>query len=82
MIPTRRKPTETGAAYITEFLIQQRVPYAFGLCGHGILGLLDGLIERTDEIATISVHHEAIAAFMAEGYFRVAQRPVASWQTG
>jgi acetolactate synthase-1/2/3 large subunit len=79
MIPTRRKPTETGAAYITEFLIQQRVPYAFGLCGHGILGLLDGLIERTDEIATISVHHEAIAAFMAEGYFRVAQRPVATF---
>jgi acetolactate synthase-1/2/3 large subunit len=79
MIPTRRKPTETGAAYITEFLIQQKVPYAFGLCGHGILGLLDGLIERTDEIATISVHHEAIAAFMAEGYFRVAQRPVATF---
>src|SRR6185369_4019711 len=26
-----------GAAYIADFLIQQKVPYVFGLCGHGIL---------------------------------------------
>jgi acetolactate synthase-1/2/3 large subunit len=68
-----------GAAYITEFLIQQRVPYVFGLCGHGILGLLDGLFDRQDRIKTISVHHEAVAAFMADAYFRVARRPVATY---
>jgi hypothetical protein len=35
-------PTLNGAAYIADFLIQQKVPYIFGLCGHGNLGLLDG----------------------------------------
>ncbi len=79
MIQTRKKPTETGAAYITDFLINQQVPYVFGLCGHGILGLLDGLFDRSDEIKTISVHHESVAAFMADGYFRIAQRPVATY---
>jgi acetolactate synthase-1/2/3 large subunit len=73
------KPTESGAAYIADFLIQQKVPYIFGLCGHGILGLLDCLYDRRDEIKTISVHHEAVAAFMADAYFRIKQRPVATY---
>jgi acetolactate synthase-1/2/3 large subunit len=73
------KPNAKGAAYITDFLIQQKVPYVFGLCGHGILGMLDGLYDRQSEIKTISVHHEAIAAFMADGYFRIAQKPVATF---
>ena len=72
-------PTLSGAAYIADFLIQQRVPYIFGLCGHGILGLLDGLYDRRDQITTISVHHEAVAAFMAEAYFRITQKPVATY---
>ena len=71
------KPTSKGAAYIADFLVQQKVPYVFGLCGHGILGMLDGLYDRQQEIKTISVHHEAIAAFVADGYFRIAQKPVA-----
>jgi acetolactate synthase-1/2/3 large subunit len=68
-----------GAAYIADFLVQQRVPYVFGLCGHGILGLLDGLYDRRQEITTISVHHEAVAAFMADAYFRITQKPVATF---
>jgi acetolactate synthase-1/2/3 large subunit len=68
-----------GAAYIADFLVQQRVPYVFGLCGHGILGLLDGLYDRRQEISTISVHHEAVAGFMADAYFRVTQKPVATY---
>jgi len=76
---TRVKPTSKGAAYIVDFLIQQKVPYAFGLCGHGILGFLDGLFDRQDEIKTISVHHEAVAGFMADAYFRVRQKPVATF---
>ena len=75
----RVKPTSKGAAYIADFLIQQKVPYVFGLCGHGILGLLDGLFDRQDEIKTISVHHEAAAAFMADAYFRIRQEPVATY---
>ena len=72
-------PTLSGAAYIADFLIQQRVPYVFGLCGHGILGLLDGLYDRRHEITTISVHHEAVAGFMADAYFRITQKPVATY---
>jgi acetolactate synthase-1/2/3 large subunit len=75
----RTKPTSKGAAYIVDFLIQRKVPYVFGVCGHGILGLLDGLFERQEEIRTISVHHESAAAFMAEAYFRVTQKPVATF---
>ena len=71
-------PTK-GAAYIADFLIQQKVPYVFGLCGHGILGLLDGLYDRRHEIATVSVHHEAVAGFMADAYFRITQKPVATY---
>jgi acetolactate synthase-1/2/3 large subunit len=69
----------TGAAYIAECLIEQGVPYVFGLCGHGILGLLDGLFDRKDKINTISVHHESVAAFMADAYYRVTQKPVATF---
>ena len=73
------KSATKGAAYIADFLIQQKVPYIFGVCGHGILGLLDGIFDRRDEIKTVSVHHESAAAFMAEAYFRIRQKPVATY---
>jgi acetolactate synthase-1/2/3 large subunit len=73
------KAASKGAAFIADFLIQQGVPYVFGLCGHGILGLLDGLFDRQGEIKTISVHHESVAAFMADAYFRITQKPVATY---
>src|SRR5579863_4874267 len=73
------KATSSGAACIADFLVQQQMPYVFGLCGHGILGLLDGLFDRQEEIKTISVHHEAAAGFMAEAYFRITQKPVATY---
>jgi acetolactate synthase-1/2/3 large subunit len=73
------KTAGTGAGYIADFLIRQKVPYIFGVCGHGILGLLDGLFDRRDEIRTISVHHESVAAFMADAYFRIKQQPVATF---
>ena len=73
------KPASKGAAYIADFLVQQKVPYLFGVCGHGILGLLDGLFDRQEDIKTISVHHEAVAGFMAEAYFRITQKPVATY---
>ncbi len=75
----RVKPASKGAAYIADFLVQQKVPYVFGVCGHGILGLLDGLFDRQNEIKTISVHHESAAGFMAEAYYRITQKPVATY---
>lgn len=68
-----------GAEVIVDFLIRKRVPYVFGLCGHGILGFLDAVYDRRQELKTVSVHHEAAAGFMADAYFRVAHRPVATF---
>jgi len=68
-----------GAEVIVDFLVRKRVPYVFGLCGHGILGFLDAAYDRSQELKTISVHHEAAAGFMADAFFRVAHRPVATF---
>ena len=68
-----------GAAYIVDYLIRKKVPYVFGLCGHGNIGLLDALLDRKSEIRTISVHHESAAPFMADAYFRIRQEPVATF---
>jgi acetolactate synthase I/II/III large subunit len=67
-----------GGEVIVEYLVRERVPYVFGLCGHGNVGLLDALYDRTDAIKTISTRHEQTAGHMADAYFRVAHRPVAT----
>lgn len=68
-----------GAEVLVEYLIREGMPYLFGLCGHGNLGFLDAVYDRRDEIKTISVHHESVAGFMADAYYRVAHRPVATF---
>jgi acetolactate synthase-1/2/3 large subunit len=30
-----------GAEIIAEYLVREKVPYLFGLCGHGDIGFLD-----------------------------------------
>ncbi|MGC9665396.1 thiamine pyrophosphate-binding protein [Planosporangium sp. 12N6] len=65
-----------GAEIIVDYLIREGVPYAFGMCGHGDIGLLDALYDRQKEITTISVHHESVAGFMADAYFRIRHQPV------
>ena len=69
---------QSGAAVIADYLIDEGVPYVFTLCGHGNVGMLDALFDRQDAISVVSVHHEAAAGFMADAYFRVAKRPVAT----
>src|SRR4030081_2165809 len=68
-----------GAQVIVDYLIQQKAPYAFGLCGHGNIQFIDALYERKDAIKTISVHHETVAGFMADCYYRVSGRPTATF---
>jgi acetolactate synthase-1/2/3 large subunit len=68
-----------GAQVIVDYLIREKVPYAFGLCGHGNIQFIDALYERKDDIKTISVHHETVAGFMADAYYRVSGRPVATF---
>ena len=65
-----------GGQVIVDYLIREKVPYAFGLCGHGNIQFIDALYERQADIKTISVHHETVAGFMADVYYRVAGRPV------
>src|SRR5215510_12714762 len=68
-----------GAQVIVDYLIQQKVPYVFGLCGHGNIQFIDALFERQSDLKTISVHHESVAGFMADVYYRVSGRPTATF---
>src|ERR1041385_878578 len=68
-----------GAQVIVDYLIQEKVPYAFGLCGHGNIQFIDALYERSSDIKTISTHHESVCGFMADAYYRVSGRPVATF---
>ena len=67
-----------GADIITEYLIREKIPYVFGLCGHGNIGLLDSFYDRQDDIKVMTVRHEQAAGHMADAYFRVAHTPVAT----
>ena len=60
-----------GGELIAEYLIQQKVPYLFGICGHGNVGILDPLYAVRDKLKLISPRHEQCAGHMADGYFRV-----------
>ncbi len=67
-----------GADVITEFLVGEGVPYVFGICGHGNVGLLDALYGARDRIKLVSPRHEQTAGHMADAYFRVRHQPVAT----
>src|SRR4051812_44163445 len=71
-------PKMKGAEVITEHLVANKIPYVFGICGHGNVGLLDELYNSRDRIKLISPRHEQVAAHMADAYFRVAHRPAAT----
>ena len=55
-----------GAQIIVDYLIRQKVPSVFGLCGHGNIQFIDALYERKNDIKTVSVRHESVAGFMAD----------------
>src|SRR5882757_9080786 len=67
-----------GGELIAEYLLQQRVPYVFGICGHGNVGMLDALHEVRDKVRLVSPRHEQCAGHMADAYFRVKHQPVAT----
>jgi acetolactate synthase I/II/III large subunit len=70
--------TMKGGELIAEYLVRQKVPYVFGICGHGNVGILDALHEVRDKVALVSPRHEQCAGHMADGYFRVRHQPVAT----
>ncbi|MEO8719104.1 MAG: thiamine pyrophosphate-binding protein [Burkholderiales bacterium] len=71
-------PRMKGGELIAEYLIQQKVPYIFGICGHGNVGILDPLHAVSDRLKLVSPRHEQCAGHMADGYFRVKHQPVAT----
>ena len=69
-VPTPR----TGGEMIVDALITSGVRHAFGIAGVHNLPLYDALHQRGG-IETFVTRHEQGAAFMADGYARVAQSP-------
>ncbi|KAA3634465.1 MAG: thiamine pyrophosphate-binding protein [Proteobacteria bacterium] len=67
-----------GADLIADHLVASRMPYVFGICGHGNVGMLDALYDRRDRVKLISPRHEQTAGHMADAYFRVSHQPVAT----
>jgi acetolactate synthase-1/2/3 large subunit len=67
-----------GGDLIAEFLVKENIPYVFGICGHGNVGLLDSLYDVSDRVKLVSPRHEQTAAHMADGFFRVSHRPAAT----
>src|SRR5258706_469139 len=73
-----KRMTKKGGELIAEFLVKEKIPYVFGICGHGNVGLLDPLYEVRDQVKLVSPRHEQTAGHMADGYFRVKHKPVAT----
>jgi acetolactate synthase-1/2/3 large subunit len=67
-----------GAEIIAAYLVKQKVPYVFGICGHGNVGMLDALYDVSDKVKLVSPRHEQCAGHMADAYFRVKHSPVAT----
>jgi len=65
-----------GCDIIAEYLIKEKIPYLLGYAGHGAIGLLDGIYERTDQIKVIWPRVEQAAGFMADVYFRLTGVPL------
>ena len=61
---------------IADYLVREGVPYAVGIPGHGILTLVDALLDRQDEIKTLMVRHEQAAVHLADGYCRASGQPL------
>lgn len=68
-----------GADIIVDHLVRRKVPYLFGLCGHGITGFMDAAFKAQNRIRTVSTHHEQTAGHMADAYYKVRGEPVATF---
>ena len=71
-------PRMKGGELIAEYLIGEKIPYVFGVCGHGTVGMLDALHDVREKVTLISPRHEQTAGHMADAYFRVKHQPVAT----
>jgi acetolactate synthase-1/2/3 large subunit len=72
-------PRYTGGQMIANYLIKEGISHIFGISGHGVLGFLDAACDYRDKIKLVMVRHEQVAGFMADGYFRMAHKPAATF---
>lgn len=66
---------KTGGELLSEQLIAENVSTVFGVPGIQLDYAVDGLAQHTDEIDFIVARHEQGAAYMADGYARVNDKP-------
>jgi acetolactate synthase I/II/III large subunit len=71
---TTAQPRLAGHALV-EALIQQGVDTVFGVPGESYLAALDGFAMHADRIRFVTCRHEGGAAFMADAYGKLRQRP-------
>jgi acetolactate synthase-1/2/3 large subunit len=71
--------SRNGAEIILDHLIEEKMPYMIGVCGHADVALMDAAYDRRDKFGTISVHDEQTAGFMADAYYRVTKQPLATF---
>ena len=72
-------PRYTGGQFVINHLVAEGVSHLFGVAGHGVLGLLDAGYDYRDSIKLVMARHEEVAGFMADGFYRVAHRPAATF---
>jgi acetolactate synthase-1/2/3 large subunit len=67
-----------GADIAAEMLVRLGVSYIAGIPGHTVLDMLDALYERRDRITSVITRNEETAGYLADAYFRIAGRPMAT----
>lgn len=66
----------TGGQIVARTLKNYGVQYVAGIPGHGIWSLTDAFLDEESEIPFIQVFHEQSAVHLADGYYRVAGKPM------
>ncbi len=69
----------TGGQIVARTLKNYGVDYVAGIPGHGIWSLLDAFLDDESSIPVIQVFHEQSAVHLADGYYRVAGKPMAAF---
>ena len=65
----------TGSEIIVEYLLKEKIPYVFGIPGHGCLGLTDAL-RKQKKIKVIQMKQEMSGVHMADAYYRITKKPL------
>jgi acetolactate synthase-1/2/3 large subunit len=74
---------QTGGEIIVNALIKEGVPYILGIPGHGVMGLFDAIrkADQDGKIKYLQVKHEQAATAIADGYYRMSGKPLASFSS-